>query len=143
MSETTMTTTPVSAWKKRPEIVTLPSGNKMKIKRATLQQFLVQGIIPNSLMAIVQASIQQGTTASADEELKSVLADPSKLAELMQLMDGVTVYCAIEPPVFPKPENEGDRLDDLLYVDELDEADKTAIFNAAIGGTTDLEQFRQ
>lgn len=135
-------TTPASAWKKRPEVVTLPSGNRMKIRRANLQTFLVQGIIPNTLMTVVQSSIAQGSTKGVDEELQAVLNDPTKLAELMQLMDSVAIYCALEPRILPKPEDESSRSDEELYVDELDEADKTFIFNAAVGGTTDLEQFR-
>lgn len=131
-----------SAWKKRPAIFTLPSGNRMRIRRASLQQFLSNGIIPNSLMAIVQSSIQTGNTKSVDDELKEIMNDPLKLAELMELMDSVTLFCALEPRVLPAPESEADRDEALLYVDELDEADKTFIFNAAIGGTSDLEPFR-
>src|SRR4051812_13514907 len=131
-----------SAWKKRPSIVTLPSGNKIRIRRATMQQFLAGGMIPNSLMSIVQNSIRSGNSTSVNEELKAVLEDPTKLSELMELMDGVTVYCALEPRVNPVPKSESDRDEALLYVDELDEADKTFIFNTAIGGTAELEQFR-
>lgn len=136
-------TTPASAWKKRPQVIALPSGNRMRVKRASLQTFLAQGIIPNSLMAIVQQSIKQGNSASAEDELKAILDDSTKLAELMDLMNAVTVFCAVEPRVLPTPADEADRSDDELYVDELDEADKTAIFNAAIGGTAELEPFRK
>lgn len=131
-----------SAWKKRPSIVTLPSGNNMRIRRASLQQFLVGGMIPNSLMSIVQESIKTGNSRSVDDELKEIMNDPGKLAELMELMNSVTIFCALEPRVHPAPESEDDRDEALLYVDELDEADKTFIFNTAIGGTAELEQFR-
>lgn len=135
--------TPVSAWKKKPEPITLPSGNRILVKRSSLRAFLVKGVIPNSLMSIVEESISSGSNKATDEEMKKILGDPTKLGELMELMDGITVDCALEPQVHRAPENEADRRDDLLYVDELDEQDKIAIFNFATGTPGELEPFRE
>jgi hypothetical protein len=60
----------------------------------------------------------------------------------MAMMDAVTIYCALEPRVLPAPATEADRDDDLLYVDELTEEDKTSIFNIATGTVGELEPFR-
>jgi hypothetical protein len=140
MSE--QTASPVGAWKKKPEAVTLPSGNRVVVKRSTLKDFLIRGMVPNSLMAIVEQSLSSGQNKATDDEMKKILGDPEKLAELMELMDSVTINCAIEPRVHPAPPREADRDDELLYVDELDEGDKVAIFNYAVGGTVELEPFR-
>lgn len=131
---------PVSAWKKKPEVHTLPSGNKMRIARASLRQFLVQGVVPNSMMAIVRESVDG--KPPQDDDLRDIMNDPEKLAEMMQMMDSVTIQCALEPRVHPVPEKEAERDDDLLYVDEIDEGDKTAIFNIATGTVGELEPFR-
>jgi hypothetical protein len=53
------------------------------------------------------------------------------------------VFCVIEPTVNPLPENEADRKQELLYVDEVDLDDKFYIMAFALGGTRDLEGFRE
>jgi hypothetical protein len=139
---TTQDVSPVAAWKKKPEVHTLPSGNKMRIARASLRQFLVQGLVPNALMTMVRESVEGDTNGPSPDELREVMGDSAKLAELMAMMDAVTIYCALEPRVLPAPATEADRDDDLLYVDELTEEDKTSIFNIATGTVGELEPFR-
>lgn len=129
----------VSAWKKKPQLTTLPSGNKVIIRRVTLRSFLVNGMVPNSLMSIVQESVDG---KAPDVDVQAIMSDPDQFNELIAMMDTVTIQCVVEPEVHPAPESEADRRDDLLYVDEIDETDKTYIFNLATGTVGELEPFR-
>jgi len=154
-AKTPVEVSPVSEWKKPIEPMELPSGKFMKIRRVSFETFMKAGIIPNSLMAIVQDGIDRGGSVDdVDEDLKKFMDDPSQIADLFQLMDEVTIFCAVEPRVFRLPMkadtedngkqivDEEKRRDDRLYVDELDQDDKVFIFNLSQGGTDDVAQFR-
>jgi len=119
----------------------VPSGNTCLVRTPGMQVFIKQGLIPNSLMPIVQEAMNKGKAP------KNLEFDPDKnpelLNEMMDLMDAVTVYCVIEPKVEPEPATEDERRDDVLYVDEVDFNDKMFIFQYAVGGTADLAKFRE
>lgn len=141
--------TPVSQWKQKKEPVPLelPSGNTCLVRPVGMQAFLKQGFIPNSLLGIVQAGLKAGETGKpaeidTDALMAEALADPEKLQDIFDIADSVTVYCVVEPPVHPIPEDNL-REEDKLYVDELDLDDKMFIFQFAVGGSRDLEPFRQ
>jgi hypothetical protein len=141
----TVEVSPVSAWKKasRPQAMTMPSGNVMKIRRVKFETFMKTGIIPNSLMAIVQDAINKGTDPDkVDLEIDEIMDDTSKIGDLFTMIDEVVIFCAVEPAVHRVPAEEKDRDDELLYVDEIDQDDKAFIFNLSQGGTDDVSQFR-
>ena len=160
------TVTSASAWKKQTVQGTplrVPSGNTCLVRAPGMEVFLREGVIPNGLMGIIQEAMPKGGGNVPDDAvLESLVADQEKLAQIVQLADAVTIYCCIEPkvepaPMIPNPRWAEDSLDprlivapmghpsrsdDVLYVDEVDFADKMYIFNFAVGGTADLERFR-
>lgn len=140
--------TSADEWKKDAENIGLvdlevPSGKVCQVKPIGMDAFLSAGLIPNSLMAIVRA----GMTATDDREqvVDELMEDVNgeQLVDMMRMFDAVTCHVVIQPEVHPVPERESDRRHDLLYVDEVDVNDKFFIFNFAVGGTRDLERFRQ
>lgn len=146
--------TSASSWKKKTvggTLFTVPSGNTALIRTPGMQAFIKQGIIPNALMPFIQEAMKKGEKPS-DVDVSQLLDDPTRLNQIMDLADAVTVNCCIDPKVeaIPLDEDEnqipiGDsrRDDDTLYVDEVDFEDKMYIFNLAVGGTSDLEKFRE
>jgi hypothetical protein len=147
--------TTVTQWKKQQgEPIKLPSGNYARLRGASMDFFLMSGFIPNSLKALVQNQIsqmeqEQGKTKAKDleaqqaKELASILEDEDKLRDLLSMYDRIAVHCFLEPTVRMPPEDAAERKDDQLYTDELDMEDKVFVFNVAVGGTKDLESFRQ
>ena len=140
--------TPVSQWKQKgqPTPLELPSGNTCLVRPVGMDAFIKQGIIPNTLLGLVQKSLKAGTAEEMDdldEFTAEALEDPEKLQSIFEVADSVTVYCVVEPPVHPVPTDRDAREADLLYVDEIDLDDKLFIFNFAVGGSRDLEAFRQ
>lgn len=124
-------------------LVELPSGLVIKLKNpGGLGVFLKKGIIPNSLMGVVHDSLE-GKKTNADEVAKSIGVDETAIEEMVELLDNILITCAVEPKVFPVPEDENDRDDDLLYADEIEETDKMFVFQWMTGGTSDLESFRE
>jgi len=59
----------------------------------------------------------------------------------MTLVDKIVCSVLVEPVVLPVPEDEEDRTDDQLYVDEVSVDDKLHIFGFAVGGADELQPF--
>lgn len=156
--------TSVEGWKAKSTSLVLhvPSGNKALVRNPGIKAFVSAGILPNSLMPIVTEALARGKPPSASVFQDKVKDDPKMAEEMLESMDKVTLYCVIEPQVHPMPTWD---LTDLaedhctaemvgqeapqkkdprrLYVDEVDLEDKLFIFQWAVGGTRDLERFRE
>lgn len=125
-------------------VMELPSGLVVEARNpGGLQAFIGTGIIPNSLMSIINQAIKTGKTPSTETFMKDGEFDPSMMEDLMQLIDGVALKVVVQPALEPKPESEDKRLDTQLYVDELPFDDKMFLFQWVSGGTRDLEKFRK
>jgi hypothetical protein len=133
----------VSDFKKKREPVELPSGLRMVLKPTSLSGFLQTGQIPNSLMAVVKSAMADKTGENVDAMAADVMSDPEGLKDLFAAMDTFVISVAVEPRVYPVPNDDEERRDDIVYVDELDDEDKMFIFTRAIGGAGGAEPFRQ
>lgn len=138
------------SWKKsaaKSQDLEVPSGNVCLVKRPdTLKMLLQGGTIPNALMPIIKEHLATGEgteQAPKDEIIARTLADAGALEGMVEMIDKVVVACVVEPKVLRVPEDEDDRDEDNLYVDEIDFADKVYIFSWAMGGADDLASFRE
>lgn len=133
--------TSVEQWKKEAQGIPLPlpSGKTCLVRNVGMQVFLQRGLIPNSLMPLVKEGMKSGK----GPELNTDDITDEMLADMIALFDAATVYCVVQPDVQPAPAIEGERLEDVLYVDEVDFEDKQFIFQFVVGGTRDLERFRE
>jgi hypothetical protein len=145
--------TSVSAWKKNNEVPLhqLPSGNYIRIRKIGMQGFMKLGMIPNALMPFIEKGVNKGKGAAPapneldGEMMASMLTDQNALREMAEFFDKMVVAVCAEPTVALIPMKNGEELErdpDQLYVDEIDEEDKSFIFQLCTGGTTDVEQFR-
>lgn len=136
-----------SEWKKqKSEPIELPSGNYMVLRAMSMSTLMRIGKLPNSLMDIMQQAVSSGTgMAGVDESelMREMMGDENKVKEYMAFMDDLVTMVALDPAVSLPPENYDDRDLDTLYTDDIDDEDKSFIFQVVVGGTTDLEQFRK
>lgn len=132
--------TTAQQWKKASQGVPLevPSGNTALVRNPGMQIFMQRGLIPNSLMPIVRQAM-----SGKPLDLKAEDMTEQHLEDMLALFDAVTVYCVVEPKVLAVPADGEERAEDVLYVDEVDFDDKQFIFQWAVGGTKDLEKFRE
>lgn len=135
--EATETPTTASVWKKQSaaKIIDVPSGNKARVRRVSLDVVVKTGRLPNILMPMIQAGMQGRQPNATD--LK-----PEMMPAFMELIDIICLDACEEPRLYPAPGEEGERLPDRLYVDEVDFADKMAVYEYAVGGAAALESFR-
>lgn len=144
----TPTPTPAAQWKGKQnttEDLLLPSGNVAKVRRPGMQAFVTAGIIPNSLLGIMMKELERGGAQqpfNPDEIVGDIQNNPEKLNDLMELVDSVLVHCVLEPKV-ELPTKGVERDPNTLYADEVDLEDKFFIFQYAVGGSRDLERFRE
>jgi hypothetical protein len=138
-------------WKKKAagELIDLPSGLTMRVRKIGIQALMKTGIMPNSLMGIVQSSLDKGKGRPGMDEaaVMELIGDEKKVREIGEFMDKMVIAVAMEPKIHPMPAVvdgvEAARDDDLVYVDEVAEEDKMFLFQVVTGGTTDVESFRE
>lgn len=137
--------TSARAWKATASVpVELPSGNYIRIRRMSMATLLATGKLPNSLTGIIRQAIDKGTgMVGVEDKMAELMGNEKQLAEMARFMDELITLVSIEPKVHLPPKDDDDRDDDTLYTDEVDEADKSFLFQLVTGGTSDLEQFRQ
>jgi hypothetical protein len=148
--------TTARGWKRSSDVATrnvpleVPSGNTCLVRPVGMQAFIAEGLIPNSLMGIVTTALEAGEKGETVDEdavveqfIEDIKADPDRVMDMIRMADACTVYCVIEPKVMPSPKGAEERDPDVLYVDEVDLDDKMFIMNFAVGGTRDLEPFRE
>lgn len=118
----------------------LPSGESVLCRRGGIEVFLRSGKVPNSLMPIMKAAL--GGNDKVKKAAQDVDVDETMIAELFEMFDLVAVTVMVQPKCHPIP-SDGERNDELLYVDEVDLQDKQFLFQWAVGGTSDVEKFRE
>ena len=150
----------------------LPSGNVALVKPLDPTDFLTSGMIPDPLSSIIHKAINttKGLPPSALNKISNSRED---LAATLEMFDRVLTHVVLEPVIEMPPPcdvvvagqpcdlyanaevhqdthksgrhryHEGERIEDVLYADEVDFQDKTFIFQWVLGGTRDLEQFRR
>ncbi len=148
--------TSASQWKKKSgDELSLPSGNVCLARRPGIDIFIKKGMIPNSLMPLVQEMLNENKPPS-QRAAENIDVTPELIEQMSDLYNSICIYAVVEPKVFnvpmqadpsdpssfiPVPEDERDQVEGL-YVDEVDFDDKQFIFQWALGGTSDLEKFR-
>lgn len=156
---------------------TLPSGLTCLVKRPGITEMIAEGLFPDSLVGLVsqfvdtgqgkkpqdrrpsKAQQQQASERMQQKAMAEITSDPVKMKEMFKLIDVATVYCVLEPVVHTNRYPEGHELagqiippaerdNEWLYVDNIQEDDRMAIFNFAIGGEGEgndegVESFRE
>lgn len=136
---TTPEPTPASAWKKTGDVLTLPSGNTLRVTNPGIMGLAHKGLVPNSLMTVIMDAVQKGKEPKPEE----IMSENLDIAEMFGMMDNAIIEMAQEPKVLPLPEEGEPRDPASLYIDEISDEDKTFLWQWATGGTADVEQFRR
>jgi hypothetical protein len=121
--------------------VLLPSGNVCLAYNPGIEAFIQTGAIPNALMPAVMEAINSGKGIEPSKA-QEMSEDPEMLRQILDFADAATVQAVLEPEVQHVPED-GKRKPGILYVDKVDIADKMFLLQWVIGGTRDLERFRE
>jgi len=157
-----MKVTSLSDWKspKESSILTeLPSGNVVRIRRPDIAELVAADLLPDSLTPKAQAAIDKakGKDGASDKDSKLKAEDlelkPKDIAEVLDSFARICELVVVEPLVkfhkVKRPDgtwetiSEAYRDEDTLYSDCIELEDQTFIFNFAVGGTQEIDQFRR
>lgn len=145
------TVTSAKQWKRNKQPLELPSGNVVEVKNPGIMALANKGLVPNSLMVVIQESIKKGKQPTPEE----VMSESIDIAEMLEMVDKTVVECVTNPSVHPDPiaNEDGVEIDpvtgepadddaDWLYLRDFGDEDKMFIFQWVTGGVSNLEQFR-
>lgn len=153
---------------KEPAIeLTLPTGDVCLVRRPGVQGLIRAGVLDSfdQLTGLVKTEHLDRVEGRAEtvtrDEVIGVIKDPSKLRTILDLTDKVVAYCVLDPQVIRPvklgwaPGEEPDKVKahevelpdserdaDTLYTDEVPLENRMFILNFAVGGSSDLESFR-
>lgn len=124
----------------------LPSGNTCLVIRPGVQGLIKHGLLDSldTLTSLVQINhIDSKDPKAMAKAVNDFAQDPKKILEASRIIDQVLCYVVHEPKVLMPPESDSERDPGSLYADEVDEEDKLFIFQYVVGGTRDIESFRE
>lgn len=156
----------------KPMELELPSGNMCLAIRPGAQGLIKAGLLDSldQLTSMVQVEHidSKDPKKALQEGVAAMSADPKKILEGLEIIDKAVAFVVREPRVFldePELDDDGNpvmralvgadgraagekpvmkpRDPARLYADEVDLDDKMFIFQWAVGGTSDLVQFRK
>lgn len=126
----------------------VPSGQMCLVRRPGVEGLMRAGVLRkmDSLSALVSEKHlkkgRKGTKASEQIDISSLMKDTKSLENIMHTVDRVVCHCVVKPEVQMAPNDVTRRKDGVVYSDMIDITDKMFIFNYVVGGTRDLESFR-
>lgn len=128
------------------EDVTVPSGQLCLLRRPGLEGLIKAGVLHNvdSLTAIVEEKHIKRVKGRPGGEIDaaSLLNDPKALEDVTHVIDKIVCHVVVKPEIHRTPDDRTRRVPGVIYADMVELTDKMFIFNYAVGGTRDLEQFR-
>lgn len=121
-----LTVTPASAWKRKTEVVQLPSGAVAELKKPSVISLALRGgRLPESLSAIVFDSLN-GRKRQDTENWK-----PENPGEIADLMDVICTGAFVNPAIVEQPDYEAGQ----ISIEDVQEEDKLWVLNwAGVGG---------
>jgi hypothetical protein len=137
-----------------------PTGTWCQIRKPNPRALVTLGFLDrlDTLNGVIQSKHIKRVKGEAKIDTTSLIKDPTSLMGMLELADRVVEYVVIQPTV-QRPyvstgvDGEGnpterqlrgdERDDEVIYTDELDDADKMFIFSLSAGGDPDLATFRK
>lgn len=111
------------------ELVELPSGLVFKLKKPSISRLLEDNVFPNDLVATA-IKMDSNTNEPADRE---------EYLRSLKVIETIVVQAAVVPKVVTKEEEVDD---ESIYIKDLDDQDKVAIYLFVQTGVKQLNSFR-
>lgn len=135
--------------------LTVPSGQLCQVRRPGVQGLIAVGILDKvqGLTTLVGEEHVKRVKGQQKIDVQGFMKDSSKIEEAMVTIDKIVCYVVNQPSIklAYKTSPTGvatilldqDREEGQIYSDMVDFEDKMFIFHFAVGGSRDLERFRE
>lgn len=90
-----------------------------------------------------------GKAKQAESQMAAITGNKENLKRVLRITNAVVMKVVVQPHIWPVPEKDDDgndvtpRLPGRVYVDTVEDNDKSFIMSWAFGGTSNLERFRE
>lgn len=156
-----------STWKRPLSDLDLPSGDTCQVRRVGVEKLMKEGLLHSmdTLTSVVSSETIPKAEGKAPLDIKAMTDDPEKFDAMMEMVDKIVCLVVTEPKVLnhrvPMVDGKGEpvkddndkivtreipdeeRDEDAVYADYIDLQDRIFIMNFAVGGSSDLQQFRE
>ena len=138
-----------SAWGSQSPYTDLkfPSGQLALVRVPGLQGLLKEGILHNldTLTPFIEehAAAANGRKPKKGPSVAEIMANPETVNQLMHVLDRITTSCVVQPEIRMTPNDPTTRVQGAVYADQVELDDKLFLFQFVVGGTRDLESFRE
>lgn len=145
-----------TAWGVETEDLECPSGQLCLVRRIDPMQLIASGALHKTdmLTAMVDQkhvskkakggkNSAKSNDMSVDLAVRKALADPTKMRELVEIMDAIVIETVVRPQLLPVPEDPMEKIPGKIYIDSVAAEDKAFIMNYAFAGTRDVARFRR
>jgi hypothetical protein len=139
-----------------------PTGTWAQVRKPNPRSLIALGFVDrlDTLNGIIQSkhiTRVKGSSGGSQIDPKALLKNPAALMGMLELCDRVCEHVVVQPTVVRPVKVVGttedgqpievklpgeERDPEVIYTDEMDDADKMFIFNHAAGGDPDLATFR-
>lgn len=145
--------------------LTVPSGQLCSVRRPGVEGLIRQGLLKktDSLTSLVDNKHIKRVKGQQQINVSSLMQDMDALLNVMDTVDQIISYVVVQPhlvrpvktvPVLDDEQSEAgetkevpleehERQADVIYTDYVSIEDRMFIFQYAVGGSKDLEQFRK
>lgn len=145
MSNYEATTWGKNKGKTRGHEITVPSGQTCLVKRPGVEGLIELGLLDkvDGLTGLVDQKHIKRVKGEKTVDVEALAKDTDSLMNVIKTVNEIVVHVVLEPKLLPVPEEGTERDAEAVYVDDVDLEDKMFIFQYSIGGSKDLEKFRQ
>ena len=124
----------------------LPSGALCRVKVIGPESLLSSGLLDSvdSLSAIVSGDmIPTAERGRPAVDAAALAKDMTAIKQVIDTYDDLMFKVVVKPVLYDKPDTESERIAGRAYIDKISFEDKAFIMQFVMGGTSDLETFRQ
>jgi len=129
--------TSIEAWRQhRTRVIQLEGGTAVRVKTWDVLALLAEDGAPNPLLAAIVGQVEGQPNANpegdAEARGRAVMRDPTALAHLRTMLNGLLIKVVVAPPLVEQGHAEG------VSVDEFGLDEKLFIFTEMLGGDARL-----
>jgi hypothetical protein len=121
----------------------LPSGQRCLAQRPGPEGLMTAGLLDDlDMLSTVLPKVMGGRSSAKKFDAGELLRNPEMVKQAVALMNRVVVHVVVKPEITPEPADPQDKERGKIYPSSVSMDDKSFIFNWAVGGTRDLQRFR-
>lgn len=125
--------------------ITLPSGQRCLAQRPGPEGLMAAGLLDDLdlLSTVLPKAAGNRPGAAKKVDASHLLKNRQAFGEALKMINRITVHVVVKPELTDEPDDPKDKEIGKIYPSSVSMEDKLYLFNWAVGGTRDLQSFRE